>query len=82
VKFLMIRTLTIAIFVIAVIAMMTAGQVYAKKNHSAGTRCDFGANHDICNDPGKGKHFESCEDKGGDIGNVCDIINNDGTPNQ
>jgi len=33
---------------------MTAGQVYAKKNHSAGTRCDFGANHDICNDPGKG----------------------------
>ena len=63
----MIRTLTIAIFVIAVIAMMTAG-------------CD-GANHDICNDPGKGEHFESCEDKGGDIGNVCDIINNDGTPN-
>jgi hypothetical protein len=31
----MIRTLTIAIFVIAVIAMMTAGQVYAKKNNSA-----------------------------------------------
>ena len=59
----MIRTLTIAIFVIAVIAMMTSGQVYAKKNHSAGTRCDFGARHDICNDPGKASTLKAVKTK-------------------
>jgi hypothetical protein len=58
----MIRTLTIAIIVIAVIAMMTAGQVYAKKHHHLtdtqkedssasdvyGRPCNFGPDYDQC----------------------------------
>ena len=78
----MIRALTIAIIVIAVIVMMTAGHVYAKKHHNLlpkGSTSSDGS--DISGYPKlpKGQHYGVCEQDS--KGLACDIDNNDGTPN-
>jgi hypothetical protein len=77
----MIRTLTIAIIVIAVIAMMTAGQVYAKKHHhltdtqkedstasdSQGRTCEFGPQNDECPNSSNTEPKGTTSDDGSDV---------------